>query len=197
MTNPTSESPATAPTTAIPPAAQTAPSPWSPVALVVMGVSGCGKSSAGQAIAQQLGWRLEEGDSYHAPESVAKMAAGQPLTDADREGWLARLAQLLATANTAQGQGLVLTCSALKRKYRDQLRAAQPRLGFVFLDLDYETALARVQTRAGHFFSPELVANQFATLEDPRAETDVLTLNATTPLSQIAQQTSAWVARHP
>ena len=177
----------------VPTAVQAASPQASPVALVVMGVSGCGKSSAGEAIAQQLGWRLEEGDSYHAPQSVAKMAAGQPLTDADREGWLARLAQLLATANTAQG--LVLTCSALKRKYRDQLRAAQPRLGFVFLDLDYETALARVQTRAGHFFSPELVANQFATLEDPRAEADVLTINATTPLPQIAQQAGAWVAR--
>ncbi len=160
-----------------------------------MGVSGCGKSSAGQAIAQQLGWRLEEGDSYHASESVAKMAAGQPLTDADREGWLARLAQLLATAgDLGDAGGLVLTCSALKRKYRDQLRAAQPRLGFVFLELDYDTALERVQTRAGHFFSPELVANQFATLEDPRAEADVLTLNATTPLLQIAEQAGAWVA---
>lgn len=158
-----------------------------------MGVSGCGKSSAGQAIAQQLGWALEEGDSYHAPESVAKMAAGTPLNDADREGWLARLARLLATANSERG--LVLTCSALKHKYRDQLRAAQPRLGFVFLDLDFDTALARVQTRAGHFFSPELVANQFATLEDPRTEPDVLTINATTPLPQISQTVQAWLAR--
>ena len=164
-----------------------------PVALVVMGVSGCGKSSAAQAIALQLGWLLEEGDSYHAPESVAKMAAGAPLTDADREGWLARLAQLLATADGAGG--MVLTCSALKRKYRDQLRAAQPRLGFVFLDLDYATALSRVQTRPGHFFSPTLVDNQFATLEDPRTEADVLTINATTPLAQIAQSVQAWVAR--
>lgn len=165
-----------------------------PVSLVVMGVSGCGKSSAGQAIAQQLGWALEEGDTYHAPESVAKMAAGTPLTDDDREGWLARLALLLARADGAHG--LVLTCSALKRKYRDQLRAAQPRLGFVFLDLDYDTALARVQTRAGHFFSPELVANQFATLEDPRAEADVLTVSATDTLAQIAQAVQAWVMPH-
>ena len=140
-------------------------------ALVVMGVSGCGKSSAGEAIARQLGWTLVEGDSYHSPQSVAKMQAGIALTDADREGWLERLAQRLAQADAEHG--LVLTCSALKRKYRDQLRSAQ-QLGFVFLDLDYATALERVQTRPGHFFSPDLVANQFTTLEDPRQEPDVL-----------------------
>ncbi len=164
-----------------------------PVALVVMGVSGCGKSSAGAAIAQHLGWQLVEGDSFHAPESVAKMQEGIALTDADREGWLQRLAGVLAKANA--DQGVVLTCSALKRKYRDQLRAAQPRLGFVFLDLDYDTALARVQTRAGHFFSPELVANQFATLENPSAEADVLSLPASMALADIAAETQQWVAR--
>ena len=169
----------------------TIPATLPPIALVVMGVSGCGKSSAGQAIAQQLGWQLVEGDTYHAPESVAKMAAGIALTDADREGWLARLAALLAAADAQHG--VVLTCSALKRKYRDQLRATQPRLGFVFLDLDYETALVRVQTRGGHFFSPELVANQFATLQDPRTEPDVLTLKATEPLAGIALAAQQWV----
>ena len=176
------------PTPSIPPHANPPP-----LALVVMGVSGCGKSSAAAAVAQQLGWQLVEGDSYHAPESVAKMNAGTPLTDADRAGWLQRLADLLAAA--APDDGLVLTCSALKRRYRDQLRAAQPRLGFVFLDLDYATALARVQTRAGHFFSPELVANQFATLEDPRAEPDVLTLPATMALPDIAARVQQWLAR--
>ncbi|MNW13694.1 Thermoresistant gluconokinase [compost metagenome] len=77
------------------------------------------------------------------------------------------------------------------------MRAAQPGLGFVFLDLDYETALARVQTRGGHFFSPELVANQFATLQDPRAEPDVLTLKATEPLAEIALATQQWVKAMP
>ncbi|WP_460551314.1 gluconokinase [Comamonas piscis] len=163
-----------------------------PVALVVMGVSGCGKSSAAEAIAQYLGWRLVEGDSYHAAESVAKMQAGIALTDADRAGWLQRLAQLLAVAD--DGQGVVLTCSALKRQYRALLRAAQPRLGFVFLDLSYTTALARVQQRAGHFFSPELVANQFATLEDPRDEAQVFTVDADTPIAAIAAQVQQWLA---
>ena len=162
-----------------------------PLALVVMGVSGCGKSSAGAAVAQRLGWRLVEGDSYHAAESVAKMQAGTPLTDADRAGWLQRLAQLLAEAG--EGDGVVLTCSALKRQYRELLRAAQPRLGFVFLDLRYDTALARVQQRAGHFFSPELVANQFATLEDPRDEAQVFTVDADTPINAIAVQAQQWL----
>lgn len=166
--------------------------PSTMVAIVVMGVSGCGKSSAGAAIARQLGWTLVEGDSYHSPQSVAKMQAGIALTDADREGWLERLAQRLAQADAEHG--LVLTCSALKRKYRDQLRSVQ-QLGFVFLDLDYATALERVQTRPGHFFSPDLVANQFTTLEDPRQEPDVLTVSATMNLNEIALTTLQWAKR--
>lgn len=166
--------------------------PITMVAIVVMGVSGCGKSSAGAAIARQLGWTLVEGDSYHSPQSVAKMQAGIALTDADREGWLERLAQRLAQADAEHG--LVLTCSALKRKYRDQLRSAQ-QLGFVFLDLDYATALERVQTRPGHFFSPDLVANQFTTLEDPRQEPDVLTVSATMNLNEIALTAWQWAKR--
>jgi gluconokinase len=100
------------------------------------------------------------------------------------------------------GQGVVLTCSALKRKYRDRLRAAGPdgAVGFVFLDLDYDTALLRVQERAGHFFSPELVANQFATLERPEGERAVLSVDATLPLAEIVQRARAWLdqpaARH-
>ena len=173
--------------------AETANHSEAPWALVVMGVSGCGKSSAGAAIAQALGWQLFEGDAFHSPASVEKMKEGIALNDADREGWLARLADLLAKAGPENG--VVLTCSALKRKYRDQLRAAQPHMGFVFLQLDYDTALARVQSRAGHFFSPELVANQFATLEDPRAEADVLTVPATDTLEAIAAHTQQWLAQ--
>ena len=155
-----------------------------------MGVSGCGKSSVGEACAQALGWTLHEGDAYHAPESVAKMRAGTPLTDADRAGWLDRLAALLAPQD---GQGVVLTCSALRRAYRDRLRAANPRLGFVFLALDYEQALARVQSRAGHFFSPALVADQFATLESPVGEPRVLALDATRPIAELVAETTRWL----
>ncbi len=160
-------------------------------AIVVMGVSGCGKSSVGEACAKALGWVLHEGDAHHAPESIAKMRAGVPLTDADRAGWLDRLAALLAApAGTA---GVVLTCSALRRKYRDRLRAGNPRVGFVFLALDYEQALQRVQTRAGHFFSPALVADQFATLESPEGEPRVLTLDATRPVDELARSVVQWL----
>lgn len=171
-----------------------------PHALIVMGVSGCGKSSVAQQLAASLGWALHEGDAYHSEANIAKMGAGVPLTDEDRADWLARLAQLLADAASATPvQGVVLTCSALKRKYRDQLRAAQPEgsVGFVFLDLDYDTALQRVQERAGHFFSPELVANQFATLERPDGEAGVLGVDATLPLADIVDRAAAWRSSLP
>ncbi|AVP59062.1 gluconokinase [Pulveribacter suum] len=157
-----------------------------------MGVSGCGKSSVGAACAQALGWPLHEGDTYHAPQSVAKMRAGTPLTDADRAGWLDRLAQLLAPGEG--GEGLVLTCSALRRSYRERLRVARPHLGFVYLSLGYEPALARVQARADHFFSPALVANQFATLESPQDEPLVLTLDALRPVQALVLEIAAWTS---
>lgn len=165
-------------------------SSFRPSAIVVMGVSGCGKSSVGQGCADALGWPLCEGDAYHAPESIAKMSAGIPLDDADRAGWLDRLAALL-TPEAAAG-GVVLTCSALRRKYRDRLRAANPRLGFAFLSLDFDQALERVKSRPGHFFSPALVANQFATLESPTGEAGVLTLDATRPLVDLVAEIAAW-----
>ena len=167
-------------------------SSFEPQAIVVMGVSGCGKSSVGAACADALGWTLHEGDTYHAPESVAKMRAGTPLTDADRAGWLDRLAGLLASPS--EGAGRVLTCSALRRRYRDRLREATPHLGFVFLALNYDAALARVQSRAGHFFSPALVSNQFATLESPVGEPGVLVLDATQPMADLVAAVVAWAA---
>ncbi|MBI5258156.1 MAG: gluconokinase [Burkholderiales bacterium] len=156
-----------------------------------MGVAGCGKSSAGQAVADALGLPLIEGDDFHGPANQAKMSAGVALTDEDREGWLAALAAQLA----ARPAGVVLTCSALKRAYRDRLRAAQPRLRFVHLVIDEQTALSRVVARAGrHFFGPELVSSQFRTLEDPAGEPGVLALDATLPLADIAAATARWVS---
>ncbi|MCS4508740.1 gluconokinase [Xylophilus ampelinus] len=166
-------------------------------ALVFMGVSGCGKSSAGQACADALGWPMLEGDSYHSLTSVAKMRDGIALTDDDRSGWLDRLAGLLAEVtapdSAAASTGVVLTCSALRKRYRDRLRQAQPQLGFVFLQLDYDQALARVGSRASHFFSPALVADQFATLEPPTGELHVLTLDATAPIGNLVARTVAWL----
>ncbi len=155
-----------------------------------MGVAGCGKSSLGQAVAGRLGWRLIEGDDYHAPDSVRKMREGIPLTDADREGWLDRLGQLLAQEST----GVVLTCSALRRAYRDRLRAAVPGLRFAFMTIDPDTARGRVAARPGHIFPPSLVTSQFQTLEDPSGEPGVLRVEATEPLDILTTRLARWMA---
>lgn len=163
----------------------------SSVFLVVMGVAGCGKSSVGAALAQAEGLPLIEGDDHHSPASREKMRQGVALTDADREGWLATLGQLLQ----AQQHGVVLTCSALKKVYRDRLRSACPGLRFVFLEIDRASAGQRVAARAGtHFFSTALVDSQFATLESPVGEAGVLRLDALLDLSTLQQQASAWIA---
>ncbi|MBO9687436.1 gluconokinase [Roseateles chitosanitabidus] len=155
-----------------------------------MGVAGCGKTSVGEALARALGWGFIEGDAHHAPASIAKMQAGQPLDDADRWGWLDRLGEMLA----AQAP-VVLSCSALKGAYRERLRAASPGLRFVFLAIDKPLALERVAARAQrHFFSASLVDSQFATLESPDGEPGVLTLPAALPLDEQVRQARAWLA---
>ncbi len=161
--------------------------------LVVMGVSGCGKSSLGAALATALGLPLIEGDDHHPPANVEKMSQGIALTDADRAGWLATLGRALAGAP----QGAVLTCSALKRSYREQLRAAAPGLRFVFMAIERAESERRVAARAGageHMFPASLVANQFATLESPVGEPGVLEVDATAPLGQAVARVQAWLA---
>ena len=158
--------------------------------IVIMGVAGCGKSSLGHSLAQAQDLPLIEGDDFHSAGNRAKMSQGVALTDADRAGWLDTLAQQLAM----HPQGVVLTCSALKRAYRDRLRQACPGLRFAFLEISQEAAQARVVARAHeHFFSTKLVDSQFATLEVPSAEPAVLTLDAPQPLVQLQSQVSAWL----
>lgn len=169
--------------------------PARPHSLVVMGVAGCGKSTVGEACAQRLGWRLIEGDDYHSAEAVQKMRSGTPLTDADRAGWLDRLGALLQAATLPGGEGVVLTCSALRKPYRERLRAAAPGLRFAFLDLDQAVAETRVAARPGHLFPASLVASQFATLERPEGEPGVLRLDATAPLAQLTEDIAAWLGR--
>lgn len=158
--------------------------------VVIMGVSGCGKSSLAAALATGLGWPLVEGDTHHSPANRQKMQAGIPLTDTDRAGWLDTLAQLLAAH--APG-GCVMTCSALKQRYRDQLRQAAPGLRFIFLAIQPDQALARVSQRSDHFFAPGLVSSQFEALEDPSAEPGVLRLDADHPLPLLQAQALAWL----
>ncbi|MDB5744994.1 MAG: gluconate kinase, family [Polaromonas sp.] len=160
--------------------------------LVIMGVAGCGKSSLGAAVAKAAGLALIEGDDHHSPANRAKMSRGIALNDADREGWLGTLCGQLR----AHPDGMVLTCSALKRIYRERLRQAVPGLRFVFLDISREAAQARVAARAPvHFFSTSLVESQFATLQDPSGEAGVLRLEALRPLAQLQAEVMAWFPR--
>ena len=161
-----------------------------PSSLVIMGVAGCGKSSLGVAVAEHIGLELIEGDDHHSPQSLHKMRQGTALTDADRDGWLASL----ATALQDHPAGVVLTCSALKRIYRDRLRRAAQGLRFVYLDISPEQALSRVTERASsHFFSTSLVDSQFTTLEPPTGEKGVLHVDAMAPLVQLQAQVCAWL----
>lgn len=154
-----------------------------------MGVAGCGKSTVGAAIAAAERLPLVEGDDFHSAASRAKMAGGVPLTDADRADWLVALGDQLA----ARPAGVVLTCSALKRAYRDQLRRAAPGLRFVFLEIPPEEAQRRVAGRDTHFFSAGLVASQFATLESPVGEEGVLRVDALEPLGALQRRVSLWL----
>lgn len=143
--------------------------------LVVMGVSGCGKSSLGAALAQALDARLIEGDDYHPAASQDKMQRGIALTDDDRWPWLEHIGTLVQRETA---QGVVLTCSSLKRSYRERLRALEPALVFVFVDITEDEARKRVGSRQGHFFPAQLVANQFAALESPVGEPGVIRVDA-------------------
>ena len=133
---------------------------------VVMGVSGSGKSLIGAALARALGIEFVEGDEYHPPENVERMSRGIPLTDDDREGWLRALAMRIREAKDT-GTGLVMTCSALKRSYRDVLRAEAGELRFVFLRGPRALIAERLAGRRGHFMPASLLDSQFATLEEP------------------------------
>lgn len=147
-----------------------------PGAVIVMGVSGCGKSTLGALLAETLGCPFLEGDTFHAPEAVAKMRGGQPLTDADRWPWLDRLAAAVAESMARHGRA-VAACSALRSVYRERLRA---RIGgpvqFVLLDADRAQLIARMSSRPGHFMPPSLLDSQLATLERPQPGESALVL---------------------
>lgn len=146
------------------------------VPIVVMGVSGSGKTTVGTRLADALGVDYAEGDEFHPPANVAKMAAGTPLDDADREPWLDALAGWLAERS---GQGAVVTCSALKRVYRDRLRASAPDAFFLHLDLPRGELERRLAERRGHFMPPSLLDSQLATLEPLEPDEDGSTVDGT------------------
>ncbi len=153
----------------------------------MMGVAGCGKSSLAQAVGLANGLPMIEGDDFHSPENREKMSKGISLTDEDRAGWLSSLVKEIAN----HPAGCVLSCSALKKAYRERLREAGGDVLFVYLDIKKAEALRRVIDRsASHFFSANLVDSQFATLESPEGEPDVMRLDAALPLIQLQEQVS-------
>lgn len=153
--------------------------------LVVMGVSGCGKSLVGSLLAQALAVPFFDADSYHSRANVEKMASGIPLTDDDRAGWLADLASLIQD----QDSGLVLACSALKRAYRERLRAENPQLRIVYLRGDFRTIWARLSRREDHYFNGQtMLESQFQLLQEPEPDEGAITLDVTDRPESLVRQ---------
>lgn len=150
-----------------------------------MGVSGCGKTTVGEGLAAALGWPFDEGDRYHLPASIEKMSARIPLTDEDRWPWLEALAGLIA-AHEAAARSSVLACSSLKRAYRDVLRSGAPRVRFLHLHGNFEVLAERLAARKRHFFPPDLLRSQFATLEPLAPDEDGIVVDvALDPETQV------------
>jgi carbohydrate kinase (thermoresistant glucokinase family) len=151
--------------------------------LVVMGVAGAGKSTVGRLVAERRGVPYADGDEFHSPEAIAKMRRGEPLTDADRAPWLDRMAEWLAAHDVG-----VLSCSALRRSYRDSLRSAAPDIFFVHLAGDARLVSARVAGRAGHFMPASLVSSQYAELEPLGADERGMTVDFAQPVDQLVDE---------
>jgi gluconokinase len=165
------------------------------VAIVVMGVSGAGKTTVGKRLAERLGVEFIDGDDLHSAAARAKMAAGRALDDADRWPWLDRIAATLA--DPAAPRGRVVACSALRRAYRDRLRAGVGTgLRFVYLEADPDLMRTRVAGRRGHYMPASLVDSQFATLEAPVGEPDVVTIGADADLDVAIPQLAAELTRN-
>ncbi|OAN62181.1 gluconokinase [Sphingomonas sp. TDK1] len=164
-------------------------------AVIVMGVSGCGKSTLGALLAEGLGCTFLEGDAFHSVEAVTKMRDGTPLTDADRWPWLDRIAAA-ATASIETCGNAIAACSALRRVYRDRLRAGIPGgVQFVLLEADRAQLLARMSARPGHFMPTSLLDSQLATLERPLPDEGVLTLPAQQPPPVLRDAVLAYLER--
>lgn len=155
-----------------------------------MGVSGSGKSTVAEALAHSLGWPLAEGDDFHSPANIAKMHAGTPLDDADRMPWLRTIAAWIDARRQA-GEAAIVTCSALKRAYRDLLADGRPELLFVYLKGSAEVMSRHLAGREGHFMPASLLASQFEALEEPTAGEPVLTVDAARPVGEIVSEIEA------
>jgi gluconokinase len=176
------------------PAGSTIVTPSRPIQVVVMGVAGSGKSAVADALGRALGVEVIEGDAHHPRANLDRMAAGRPLTDADREPWLRTLAGLLATRH-ADGRATVLACSALRRRYRDILRSGVPEDAVVFIELDAapDVVARRLDVRVGHFMPPSLLPSQFDALEPLGSDEAGIRLDASRPLERVVADALAVV----
>jgi gluconokinase len=156
-----------------------------PAVLVLMGVSGCGKSTIGAALSQKLGWPYADADEFHPPANVAKMSAGEPLTDADRTPWLEAIAAHIDNVR-ARGEHAIVSCSALKRVYRDIIVGTREDVRLVLLDGTKDEIFARMYARKNHFMPASLLDSQFATLERPGADERPIVVSITQTPQEIA-----------
>lgn len=164
-------------------------------AVVIMGVAGSGKSAVARALEVRTGARLIEGDAFHPDRNIQKMSSGQPLTDKDRASWLRALEKRLQRAK-ADGEHPILTCSALKRDYRDGLRHALPGVAFAYLQLSPAAAAERMARRRGHFMPASLLDSQFADLEEPLDEPLTLILDGGQSVGELASAIHQWWQQH-
>lgn len=160
--------------------------------VVVMGVSGSGKTTVASGIAVATDFTFAEADEYHPEANVAKMAAGEPLTDADRWPWLAVLARWMSE-RAAEGVSTVMACSALRRSYRDVLRAGPPSVDFVLVDGSAEVIRQRMSTREGHYMPVTLLDSQIATLEPLEADESGLVLDVALAPDELTREAVAWL----
>lgn len=154
---------------------------------VVMGVAGSGKTTVGRALARRLGWHFQEGDELHPPENVAKMRAGHPLDDQDRAPWLASVAARIDEWRQ-RGDAGVITCSALKRQYRDVIVGDRPDARLIYLTAPRTLLAERLARRRGHFMPAGLLDSQLATLELPSPDEDALTVSVDAPVDHIVER---------
>lgn len=137
-----------------------------PLVLLIMGVAGSGKTTIGETLARELGWSFRDADDFHPPENVRKMSAGIPLDDRDREPWLAAI-HAHVERTLARGESGIVTCSALKERYRQRITGARPDVQLVHLVGDFQLIHQRMASRTDHFMKPEMLRSQFETLEPP------------------------------
>ncbi len=160
--------------------------------VVVMGVTGTGKTTLARRLAKDMGWPFQEGDELHSAGNIAKLSAGVPLTDEDRAPWLAAIGDWIDARN-AQGGGGTVSCSALRHTYRDVLAAGRPNVRFVLLTGTEAQIAHRLAMRKGHFMSPSLLSNQLTALEQPSLDEPVMSLPMTLPLGQKSRLVQQWL----